>query len=275
MRSLALDVRFDSEAIAAIPQTGPVVVVANHPYGVLDGIVISWLVSKVRSDFVVLTNAVLMRAPEVKASFCRSTSARPKRRSRPTSPRAPRRARSSKRAAWWWCFRRRRLDRPRQARPQACGGRALAAFRFPAHSALEGGGRAGLVRRTEQPAVPDRQPRQPDPAHLADFPRGQIADRDVAPGGRSARRSRSRPSPRSRTARRSPTTCAPAFTRSPGSRPPVRCAGAAEKVLRPAVRAALKAAEGGLGSAERDDESVTPLAGHRSDIPGFHIRRGR
>ena len=41
------------------------VVVANHPYGVLDGIVISWLVSKVRSDFVVLTNAVLMRAPEV------------------------------------------------------------------------------------------------------------------------------------------------------------------------------------------------------------------
>ena len=65
VRSLALDVRFDSEALAAIPQTGPVVVVANHPYGVLDEIVISWLVSKVRSDFVVLTNAVLMRAPEV------------------------------------------------------------------------------------------------------------------------------------------------------------------------------------------------------------------
>ena len=47
------------------PPTGPVVVVANHPYGVLDGIVISWLISKVRTDFVVLTNAVLMRAPEV------------------------------------------------------------------------------------------------------------------------------------------------------------------------------------------------------------------
>ena len=65
VRSLALDVRYDAEALAAIPQTGPVVVAANHPYGVLDGIVISWLVSKVRSDFVVLTNAVLMRAPEV------------------------------------------------------------------------------------------------------------------------------------------------------------------------------------------------------------------
>jgi putative hemolysin len=65
VRSLALDVRYDPDALAAIPKKGPVVFVANHPYGVLDGIVISWLVSKVRSDFVVLTNAILMRAPEV------------------------------------------------------------------------------------------------------------------------------------------------------------------------------------------------------------------
>ena len=65
VRSLALDVRYDHNALMAIPKTGPVVVVANHPYGVLDGIVISWLISKIRSDFVVLTNAVLMRAPEV------------------------------------------------------------------------------------------------------------------------------------------------------------------------------------------------------------------
>jgi putative hemolysin len=65
VRSLDLEVRHDARALAAMPKSGPVVVVANHPYGVLDGIVISWLVSKVRSDFVVLTNAVLMRAPEV------------------------------------------------------------------------------------------------------------------------------------------------------------------------------------------------------------------
>ncbi len=66
MRSLALDVRYDAAALARVPRTGPVVFVANHPYGVLDGIVISWLVEKLRSDFVVLTNAVLMRAPEVR-----------------------------------------------------------------------------------------------------------------------------------------------------------------------------------------------------------------
>ena len=67
VRSLALDVRYDLDALRAVPKTGPVVVVANHPYGVLDGIVISWLVSKVRSDFLVLTNAILMRAPEIQA----------------------------------------------------------------------------------------------------------------------------------------------------------------------------------------------------------------
>ena len=65
VRALRLDVRYDAAALARIPKTGPVVVVANHPYGVLDGIVISWLIEKVRSDFVVLTNAVLMRAQEV------------------------------------------------------------------------------------------------------------------------------------------------------------------------------------------------------------------
>ena len=59
VRSLELDVRYDPHALAAAPKTGRVVFVANHPYGVLDGVVISWLVSKVRPDFVVLTHIVL------------------------------------------------------------------------------------------------------------------------------------------------------------------------------------------------------------------------
>jgi putative hemolysin len=64
VRSLELDIRHEAHALAAVPRNGPVVFVANHPYGVLDGVVMAWLISKVRSDFVVLTHIVLTRAPE-------------------------------------------------------------------------------------------------------------------------------------------------------------------------------------------------------------------
>ena len=66
VRALALDVHYDENALARIPRSGPVVVVANHPYGVLDGIVISWLMQKIRADFLVLSHSTLLQAPEVR-----------------------------------------------------------------------------------------------------------------------------------------------------------------------------------------------------------------
>jgi putative hemolysin len=66
VRALALNVLYDAAALQRLPRSGPTVFVANHPYGVLDGLVISWLVQQVRSDFLVLTNAVLLRAEEVR-----------------------------------------------------------------------------------------------------------------------------------------------------------------------------------------------------------------
>jgi putative hemolysin len=66
VRSLGIDVRYDASALTRMPRTGPVVFVANHPYGVLDGLVICWLVEKIRSDFVVLIHSALTRAPEVR-----------------------------------------------------------------------------------------------------------------------------------------------------------------------------------------------------------------
>lgn len=62
---LHLDVRLHGEAVSQIPKTGPLVVVANHPYGVLDGIAICWLVAQIRQDFKILINNVLCRAPEM------------------------------------------------------------------------------------------------------------------------------------------------------------------------------------------------------------------
>jgi putative hemolysin len=66
IRLLDLDVQFSASRHAAIPREGPLVVVANHPFGVLDGLVISWLISLRRPDFKVLTNSVLDGVPEAR-----------------------------------------------------------------------------------------------------------------------------------------------------------------------------------------------------------------
>ncbi len=63
---LQLDVDFDEEKIKKIPSEGPLMIVANHPFGVLDGLVICWLTSKIRSEFKVLTHSLLLRASETK-----------------------------------------------------------------------------------------------------------------------------------------------------------------------------------------------------------------
>lgn len=66
IRQLELKVVCNENALQAIPSTGSLVIVANHPFGVLDGLVISYLTSKVRRDFRVLTNSVLYRAHEIR-----------------------------------------------------------------------------------------------------------------------------------------------------------------------------------------------------------------
>jgi putative hemolysin len=64
VRILKLDVQYDREALTAVPREGPVVFIANHPYGVLDGITLTWLARRARPDVKVLANSVLCQAPE-------------------------------------------------------------------------------------------------------------------------------------------------------------------------------------------------------------------
>lgn len=64
IRLLRIRVEYDEAALAATPKTGPVLFIANHPYGVLDGITLTWLATKVRPDTKVLANEVLCQAPE-------------------------------------------------------------------------------------------------------------------------------------------------------------------------------------------------------------------
>ena len=62
-----MGIRIDTPAaeIARIPATGPVVVVANHPHGLVDGMIMAELVNRVRSDFRILTRSLLTGIPEV------------------------------------------------------------------------------------------------------------------------------------------------------------------------------------------------------------------
>ena len=59
MRLMRLSVDYDPAKLEALPRTGPLVIVANHPFGLIDGLLIGHLANRVRRDFKVLTNSRL------------------------------------------------------------------------------------------------------------------------------------------------------------------------------------------------------------------------
>ena len=65
LAEMRITLRVDSADQARIPSTGPVVVVANHPYGVLDGALLAVLLTRVRPDVKVLANFLLGDVPEL------------------------------------------------------------------------------------------------------------------------------------------------------------------------------------------------------------------
>lgn len=65
LTEMRVELRVNSAESARIPATGPVVVVANHPFGVLDGAILTVLLTRVRQDVKVVTNFLLGDVPEL------------------------------------------------------------------------------------------------------------------------------------------------------------------------------------------------------------------
>ena len=62
---LGIAINLQREQYAHIPKTGRVVAVSNHPYGVIDGLVLCALMAEVREDYKIITHRVLRQAPAV------------------------------------------------------------------------------------------------------------------------------------------------------------------------------------------------------------------
>src|SRR5499427_3624508 len=69
LAEMQIDLQVQSADLERIPAKGPLVAVANHPFGVLDEAALSVLLSRVRPDVRVMTNSLLEGIPEL-AKHC-------------------------------------------------------------------------------------------------------------------------------------------------------------------------------------------------------------
>ncbi|MGR3492729.1 MAG: acyltransferase, partial [Shimia sp.] len=62
---MQIDLQTPPEQIAHIPRTGPCIIVANHPHGLVDGMMLAELVGERRDDYKILTRSLLTGVDEI------------------------------------------------------------------------------------------------------------------------------------------------------------------------------------------------------------------
>ena len=60
-----LSLQVTGGSLSNIPANGPLIVVANHPYGILDGLMMGHILSRARGDFRILAHQVFRKAEEL------------------------------------------------------------------------------------------------------------------------------------------------------------------------------------------------------------------